>query len=165
MEGQIRAIEEQTKALERQIEQAAEWRDAEMARLDALLEDAKKRMEIALGTYIELVSIDDAVRALNTSINNFLGLKGVDSMLVPVKPPVLVEIVDSTGPSYAEAAQRAAEATDGLKAEIVSLRKDMAAASTAQVIPIKEMATRLQKWDLDGLPESSASSGTALRVA
>ena len=61
--------------------------------------------------------------------------------------------------------QQHLEELQALRTELATLRADMAAANTAQVIPIKDMATRLQKWDLDGLPESSASSGTALRVA
>lgn len=53
----------------------------------------------------------------------------------------------------------------GLREEIITLREDLAAANTAQVIPIKDIATRLQKWDLDGFPGSTSADGTALRVA
>jgi hypothetical protein len=52
----------------------------------------------------------------------------------------------------------------GLREEIAMLRKDMAAAATAQVAPLKSLDDRTRKWDLDGLP-AGRDDVTVLRAA
>jgi hypothetical protein len=65
--------------------------------------------------------------------------------------------------TYAQASTAQTAEIKSLKAELVLLRKDMAAAQTATVIPLKSLDDRTKKWDLDGLP-APRDDGTASTV-
>jgi hypothetical protein len=64
----------------------------------------------------------------------------------------------------AEASAAQTSEIKGLREEIAMLRKDMAAAATAQVAPLKSLDDRTRKWDLDGLP-AGRDDVTVLRAA
>jgi hypothetical protein len=63
-----------------------------------------------------------------------------------------------------ETAQVQTAEIKGLREELAMLRKDMAAAQTAQVAPLKSLDDRTRKWDLDGLPPGR-DDVTVLRAA
>ena len=141
-EKQLEALEAQLDTLDRQLQAANDWRDAELARLDALLVDAKDRMEIAIGTRQTLISLDEAMRLLAASITAYPSPAANDP-----DPPL-----------YGDTATQGAIGTptdtslDDLRAEIIELRNTIASVGTAQITPLKSIDDRLRKFDTDGLP-------------
>ena len=141
-EKQLEALEAQLDTLDRQLQAANDWRDAELARLDALLVDAKDRMEIAIGTRQTLISLDEAMRLLAASITAY--------------PSPAAN--DPDHPLYGDTATQGAIGTptdtslDDLRAEIIELRNTIASVGTAQITPLKSIDDRLRKFDTDGLP-------------
>ncbi len=140
--------------LDRQLQAANDWRDGELARLDAILADAKERLEIALGTYQTLISIDEALRQLAASIAAYQApppdespasgeYRGWDPEQQVYRDPVTSQDAISV--------TRAAS-LDDLRAEIVELRTVIASVGTAQITPLKSIDDRLRKFDTDGLP-------------
>jgi hypothetical protein len=134
--------------LDRQLQAANDWRDGELARLDAILADAKERLEIALGTYQTLISIDEALRQLAASIAAY-----------QAPPPDEYRGWDPEQQVYRDTvtSQDAISVTretslDDLRAEIVELRTVIASVGTAQITPLKSIDDRLRKFDTDGLP-------------
>lgn len=150
------AYEAQLKALDDQADQAAAWRDTQLEAIDQLLAEAAKQIAILEGTWTETKSIDDALAALNEALVEAGGTPVVatqDSM-DRLLPPMTELVAASTATT---------DEVVALRQEIVTLRRDLAEVSTAQVVPLKAIDERLRKWDLDGLPDST--SETALRAA
>jgi hypothetical protein len=135
-----RINQDQLDALDEQLKQADTWRNDELERLDKILEDAKKAMEITLGIYEEVMTIDDALKALNQTMVDYLTRRDAHPALAPTNDPM----------GAAPLAQQSDLA--GLRAEIVELRNVVASVGTAQITPLKSIDDRLRKFDTDGLP-------------
>jgi hypothetical protein len=152
-ERQVQAIESQIDALngfnERtqanlaaQRAQADAWRDAQLAGMDAQLQ--------------ALIALPAGIAALITA------------------PPVAGDaqqgiLAPASMGGYRETSQEQTAEIKGLKEELILLRKDMAAAQTATVIPLKSLDDRTKKWDLDGMPpprdDGDGSTVVLMRVA
>ena len=140
-------------AFDAQLQQAAQWRDDELAEL----------RNLSFLTAEQRKALDDLLKSLMPAPDH--GAHGWDPNQQVLKIYPAASAVGISAISAKPMPQRHLEEMQALREEIITLREDMAASSTAQVIPIKDIATRLQKWDLDGLPESTSADGTALRVA
>ena len=134
--------QEQLDAVDEQLRQADEWRAAELKRLDDLLEDAREKMEIALGTYAAVLSIDEALKVLNQTMVDYLSLRDQDQ--APTLGGAAQDPLPATTPQAA--------GFDSLRAEIIELRSVIATVGTAQITPLKSIDDRLRKFDTDGLP-------------
>lgn len=170
-EKQIEALEKQLTALDKQLEQANDWRDKELERLDGILEDAKKRMEIALGTYVEIQSIDDAMAQLNKSIDDFLKLKNPPApTLIPTRP-LEGSLTPINDPFYNRDAktEQQAQSFEDLKTEVVALRQELVKVGVAQAVTLSALDARLTAWDLDGSPpwrdDGTGQAATLLKVS
>ena len=122
--------------------------------MDAILADAKERLEIALGTYQTLISIDEALRQLAASIAAYQApppdespasgeYRGWDPEQQVYRDPVTSQDAISVTRETS---------LDDLRAEIVELRTVIASVGTAQITPLKSIDDRLRKFDTDGLP-------------
>jgi septal ring factor EnvC (AmiA/AmiB activator) len=147
-EKQLEAIESQIDVLndfnERtqasfatQREQAADWRDAQLAAMDAQLQ--------------AMIGLPPEIAALITTPP------------VPAEPQQVI-LAPAIMDSYRETSQEQTAEIKGLREELAMLRKDMAAAQTATVTPLKSLDDRTRKWDLDGLP-AGRDDVTVLRAA
>lgn len=138
-------------------EAAKAWRDESLLALDELLDRAEKQLAILDGTYVEAKNLAEAFKEFNDAV--------IDAGGEPIDAPANFEFL--LPPMNDIAASTAATQAElvALKQEIITLRKDAAASSTSQVISLKAIDERLRKWDLDGLPDSTSSSDTALRAA
>ncbi len=141
-EKQLEALDAQTAALDDQLKQADEWRAAELTLLDDLLEDAREKMEIALGTHAAVVSIDAALKVLNKAMVDYLSLRS--QRQAPTLGGAAQDPLPATNPQAA--------GFDSLRAEIIELRTVIATVGTAQITPLKSIDDRLRKFDTDGLP-------------
>jgi hypothetical protein len=141
IESQIDALNsfnERTQAnLQAMREQADAWRDAQLAGMDAQLQ--------------AMIDLPPEIAALITSPP------------VPAEPQQVI-LAPAIMDSYRETAQVQTAEIKGLREELALLRKDMAAAQTATVIPLKSLDDRTRKWDLDGLP-AGRDDVTVLRAA
>jgi tape measure domain-containing protein len=144
--------------LDAEAEAATAWRDANLASIDALLAEATKQIAILEGTYIETKTIAAALAELNAAL--------IDAGGEPLQP-VQAGLADMLPPLEDIALAESATTNEViiLRQEIVTLRKDLAAVNTSQVVALKSIDERLRKWDMDGLPDSTSSSDTALRAA
>jgi hypothetical protein len=137
-------------------EAAKTWRDESMLALDQLLEDAAKQIAILEGTYQETKSLAEAFKEFNDAL--------LDAGIIPISGPENMEFLLPPMNDIAAATAATQAELIQLKQEIITLRKDAAASSTTQVVSLKSIDERLRKWDLDGLPDSTAGE-TALRAA
>lgn len=138
-------------------EAAKAWRDESLLVLDELLDRAEKQLAILDGTYVETKNLAEAFKEFNDAVID-VGGEPIDAPAnFEFLLPPMNDIAASTAATQAELV--------ALKQEIITLRKDAAASSTSQVISLKAIDERLRKWDLDGLPDSTSSSDTALRAA
>jgi hypothetical protein len=139
--------QDQLDALDEQLKQADAWRADELERLDLILEDAKKAMEITLGIYEEVIAIDDALKALNKAMADYLALRdlGKSQALDP-------NLGDAANDPMGSASVAQQAGFDDLRAEIIELRNVIATVGTAQITPLKSIDDRLRKFDTDGLP-------------
>jgi len=138
-------------------EAAKAWRDESLLALDELLDRAEKQLAILDGTYVETKNLAEAFKEFNDAVID-VGGEPIDAPAnFEFLLPPMNDIAASTAATQAELV--------ALKQEIITLRKDAAASSTSQVISLKAIDERLRKWDLDGLPDSTSSSDTALRAA
>jgi hypothetical protein len=146
-EKQVQAIESQIDALngfndrtqanlQAQREQAEAWRDEQMDGINAILQ-ALLQSEQGYDTGIGLSS---APPQYDTGNNSSSAPPHAEPLLLPISNPYFAAAADQTNEIKA------------LKAELILLRKDMAAAQTATVAPLKSLDDRTKKWDLDGLP-------------
>ena len=145
--------------LEAETEAAQTWRDENLAAIDALLELAAKQIAILEGTYVETKSLAEALKDFNAALIDAGGepLSPTQAGLDALLPPMTELVAASTATT---------DEVVALRQEIVTLRRDLAEVSTAQVVPLKAIDERLRKWDLDGLPGGTDStSETALRAA
>ena len=173
-EKQLDALDKQLSALDKQLEQANDWRDAELERLDGILEDAKKRMEIALGTYQELQSIDEAMKQLNKAMEDYLKAK-TPVPIEPIPQPRPIPIIPTlravpTGELYGgQVSATQAQTMQDLKTEISAMRLELVQVGVTQTVALKSMDERLIKWDLDGSPpwrdDGDGTTATLLKVA
>jgi TP901 family phage tail tape measure protein len=134
-----------------QAEAATEWRDAEMARLDMILGDAKAQLDVLMGIDTTLLSVEDALAQFLAEV----------SQTPPPAPPPGIETTQAAVSE--QTAEQTAEIV-ALRAEIVLLRKDMAAIATAQVVPLKSLDDRMTKWDIDGIPPTRGGEDTEQTV-
>jgi tape measure domain-containing protein len=136
-EQTVRRLEEQAKlldqqhqerlqALEDQLQQAEDWRDAELERIDALVLASVASIDL-------LTNIDQDLSQLVDQATPAAG---------PADAPL-----DYVAPDDGQLA-----ALTALREEVILLRKDLALSATAQVVPLQALDDRTKKWDLDGLP-------------
>lgn len=149
--------------IDQEMQALDDWRENQIATLDATLEEARKQVSIALGTWMETIS----VKAALDELNKLLLKQGATPVPLPpttTSPPMFQSSGDLFPPleSLSVAAQATNAETVALKAEIVALRKDLALAGTAQVSALKSVDDRLRKWDLDGLPPGRDDDGAVL---
>jgi hypothetical protein len=169
-QAQLDALEARSKAqldaIQKQIDAAAAWRDAELARLDKLLADAQKQMEIQQGTYVETKNLTVAIKEFNAA------LKAVDPKSTPIVLGTLnidlnkgmtaldTRLAAQTAVLIADTAQRAQQSAQqnaellAIRTEIVALRKDMAVSSSTGLVALRSVDDRLKRWDDEGLPET-----------
>jgi hypothetical protein len=152
IEAENLRFEAQMAALDAQIEAVEDWRDQELERLDAILEDAKAQLDLLMGIDNSLLSIDEAMKRFLDSLQanydgkgRWYGLMPGDDTATDFDNGALLRDSEQTA-----AQQQQAEETAALRAEVVLLRKDLAAIHTAQVVPLKSIDDRLKKIDLDG---------------
>jgi hypothetical protein len=141
MEEQLRL---EQAAVDAQMQHAEAWRDEQMAALTALL---------ASNQAVQMVNAEGAGQMVNA--------EGA-SQRVNAEEQVITWPTQAERQAEASAAQTSE--IKGLREEIAMLRKDMAAAATAQVAPLKSLDDRTRKWDLDGLP-AGRDDVTVLRAA
>jgi len=142
IEDATRRHQDHMDALDDQQRTADEWRDAELERLDGILSEARKRLDALLGIDTTLLSIEEAMRRFFDSLpEEAAGGAMVTEPLSGANQPQVDEMA-------------------ALRAEVVLLRKDLAAIHTAQVVPLKGIEDRLRAWDGDGLPGPRDSSGS-----
>ena len=145
--------------LEAEAEAAETWREENLAAIDAMLALAAKQIAILEGTYVETKSLAEALKDFNAALIDAGGkpLSPTQAGLDALLPPMTELVAASTATT---------DEVVALRQEIVTLRRDLAEVSTAQVVPLKAIDERLRKWDLDGLPGGTDStSETALRAA
>jgi hypothetical protein len=146
-EQQVQAIESSINALngfndrtqanlQAQREQAEAWRDEQMDGINAILQ-ALLQPDQGYDTGIVLSSEPPQY---DTGNNSSSAPPHAEPLLLPISNPYFAAAADQTNEIKA------------LKAELILLRKDMAAAQTATVAPLKSLDDRTKKWDLDGLP-------------
>lgn len=69
-EGQLSTEKRALKALEDQLSHSQQWYQAEMERLDAMLEQERQALDIAMGTYEAVLTIPEAIAGVRDAIAN-----------------------------------------------------------------------------------------------
>ena len=134
-EKEVNWAERQVQAIESQIEAMNGFNERTQANF------AAQREQAAAWRDAQLAGMDAQLQAL-------IGLPSkLGDLIKPL--PVSVDLPQNV---IRETSQAQTTEIKSLKEELVLLRKDMAAAQTATVIPLKSLDDRTKKWDLDGMP-------------
>lgn len=83
-DDQLSADEQAVKALERQLDEAKRFHDAEIARLDGVLEGAEAQLDALLGINSSILSVKDAVSAFESALSAAQKLQGANSSITSV---------------------------------------------------------------------------------
>jgi hypothetical protein len=168
LEQEDRHYQEQIQAIDEQLQQANDWRDAELKRLDDILADAKQRLEIALGTYQETISIKDALHLLNENLFGYSRIGAPPDEVIRGWDPVRDQLITANATQSAQASNQTA-AVQSLDANLAQLRQEMATIGMTQANLLKALDDRLMRWDLDGSPpwrdDGTGQAITVLKVA
>ncbi|NCA91203.1 MAG: hypothetical protein EOM92_20585 [Gammaproteobacteria bacterium] len=146
--GQVDTAQATLEAIEQQIDQENAFYTAEVQRLDRLLEDTKRQVEIALGTWEATLSVAEALEKLQK-------LTDPAGDAIPMPRPELAMLPEENLAGRTRLALETDAQADELRElrrELAALRQDLAAIATAQTRPLQDIDTRLKKWDIDGLP-------------
>jgi hypothetical protein len=154
-EKQVNWAEKQVQAIESQIERLNDFNDRTQANL------AAQREQAAAWRDAQLAGMAAQLQALIDLPANLASLAAVvpEPATAPqfTLPSALVE-------GYRQSSEAQTAEIKGLREELAMLRKDMAATATAQVAPLKSLDDRTRKWDLDGMP-AGRDDVTVLRAA
>lgn len=141
-------------------------RDQEIAALESQISTAKQQVEAILGVQDRVLTVSDAINALNTALATYAQIGAATAQGKATDPTTAPTVPDNIEPTSASSAvyealiARLNAADDSelltevkaLRSEVVSLREQQMVNGTAAVVGINKLAKLNDKWDADGLP-------------
>ena len=137
------------KSLEDQLDIAQKKYDSDVAYLDSILTNAKKQLDIAMGTYQAILSVEASLSNfqsnVNTLIQNNLDYKQQQ-----------LEAMQSTSASEHGGINIIDQNQLDLISQIASMKEELAVANRTIAANTATSAKYFERWDRDGMPETRA---------